>query len=108
MSVPEIPTGYTFTLKGIPTTYTVDADAGLDNIRIKEIPKIDLKIERLSVETENNIRIKEIPDIRAHVPSYYNFGVKFLGIEILTFSLCGESQVITEKYVPNKMEICKP
>ncbi len=107
MSAPSIPTNYNITLHGIPTTYTVTADAGLDEVRIKEIPRINLNVEKLNVDTESNIRIKEIPDVRAHVPSYYNLGVKLFGIEILTFSLCGESEIITEKYIPNEKEICR-
>jgi len=83
---------------GIPTDYNFKVDAGLDDIRVKEIPRI---------EVDTNIRIKELPETRTHVPMHFNFGVKLFGLEFLVFSLCGELQSITEKYIPNKWERCE-
>jgi hypothetical protein len=133
MPTPEvnIPTDYNIRIKEAPTTYTLIHDAGLEDIRIKEmetnssisiekIPRIEMesnnsisieKIPRIdlnsALRSDNNIRITEIPDIRAHVPMNFNFGVKLFGLEFLVFCLCGEMQVITEKYVPNKWERCE-
>lgn len=123
----SIPTSYSIT---VPTTYTVNTpdleeirikelpvinvNAGLDNIRIKEVPKIEVDTNstlnsdsRVALSSDNNIRIKEIPEIRAHVPMNFNFGVKFFGLEFLVYSLCGELQLITEKYIPNTWERCE-
>ena len=86
------------------------------NIRVKEIPKIQLEADTqskvdvsLDANTRSNVNVAltEIPDVRAHVPAHYNLGISLFGVEIVSFSLCGETQVITEKYTPKRMEICK-
>ncbi len=113
--------------------YGVDVDADLDNIhtwveklpefvsRVKELPRIELadvnsnirvkELPRIEIDAKTtstvNLAIKEIPDVRAHLPSHYNLGISIFGVEIVNFSLCGESQMITEKYVPKRMEICR-
>ncbi|MBL3591569.1 MAG: hypothetical protein JMN24_17565 [gamma proteobacterium endosymbiont of Lamellibrachia anaximandri] len=74
------------------------------NIRVKELPKIELEANTTSTV---NLAIKEIPEVRVHLPSHYNFGLTLFGVDVANFSLCGESQVITEKYIPRRMEICK-
>lgn len=113
--------------------YDLDVDADLDNMhmwvekipevvsRVKELPKIEFadintnirvkELPRIEIDATTtstvNLAIKEIPDVRAHLPSHYNLGISIFGVEIVNFSLCGESQVITEKYVPRRMEICR-
>ena len=88
----------------IPTNY----DIGLDDIHIREIPKMVLESNsNVNAATDSIIRIKEIPDIRAHMPIHMNFGFKILGFEIAALSMCGESQLITEKFVPNARERCE-
>lgn len=47
------------------------------------------------------------PEIRMRIPNYSQVSMKFFGIEILSFCLSGESQVITEPYVPNAYERCE-
>ena len=103
--------------------YGVDVDAGLENmhlsvdhlprielgdinsnIRVKEMPRIEIDANTTSTL---DISIKEIPDVRAHLPAHYNLGISVFGVEVINFSLCGESQVITEKYVPRRMELCR-
>lgn len=74
------------------------------NIRVKELPKIEIDA---TTDSTVNVAITEIPDVRAHVPAHYNLGISFFGVEVLNFSLCGESQLITEKYTPRRMEICR-
>jgi len=125
---------YTFKHKaknwgGDPLSVSVDAD--LDNVRVKEIAPVSLavtnipilrfdpidsnvnitNIPKIIIEADTrstlDVAIKEIPDTRAHVPSHYQLGVSIFGVEVLNFSLCGESQVITEKYIPRRMEICR-
>jgi len=83
---------------------TIKFDPIDSNINVTNIPKIVIEADTNSAL---DVAIKEIPDIRAHVPSHYNLGVSIFGIEVLNFSLCGESQMITEKYVPRRMEICR-
>ena len=83
---------------------TIKFDPIDSNINVTNIPKIVIEAD---TNSSLDVAIKEIPDIRAHVPSHYNLGVSIFGIEVLNFSLCGESQMITEKYVPTRMEICR-
>ncbi len=118
----------------LPTSYA--HDVGMSNVRVKEIPVLDSNIRIKEIpkmeinseatlnsdntirikeipeihtnsKTDSVIRIKEIPDVRTHLPAHYNIGIKILGFEIASFSLCGESQVITEKYKPNTYERCE-
>ena len=44
---------------------------------------------------------------RVHFPVNLRFGVSSLGLELLSFSVCGESMVIVEDYVPHKTEVCR-
>lgn len=51
------------------------------------------------------------PTLRIHLPVGLNFAFSFfplnvLGYDAATFSICGEQQVITEAYVPNRFERC--
>lgn len=111
----------------------VDVDAGLENMhlsveklpeivsRVKELPRIELadintnirvkELPRIEIDATTNstldISIKEIPEVRAHIPAHYNLGISLFGVEVVNFSLCGESQIITEKYRPRRMELCR-
>jgi hypothetical protein len=106
----------------------------LNDIHIKEFPKIELgeinvrvkEVPRLTVDSNvavtqlppinTNISIKEIPEIkfaltslpdtRVHLPANFNVGLSVLGVCLINLSLCGEAQIITEKYVPRRMELC--
>ena len=69
-------------------------DLGLDDIRIKELPRIDLRLETSMKPT------------RIHFPVNLRFGLQTLGLELLAFSVCGESMVVIEDYVPHKTEMC--
>jgi hypothetical protein len=121
----DIPSEYTI---HIGSDGTIQVDADLDNIRVKELPRLELgdinvrwkelpvvnlavkELPRIELTADTtstvNLAIKEIPDVRAHLPAHFDFGVSVLGFELLTFSICGEAQVITEKYVPRRMELC--
>ena len=74
------------------------------NISVKEMPRIEVDANTTSTL---DVSLKEIPDVRAHLPAHYNLGISIFGIEVVNFSLCGESQVITEKFVPRRMELCR-
>jgi hypothetical protein len=67
------------------------------SIAITEIPPINSNV---------SIAVTEIPEQRVHVPTHYQVGFSLFGIEIWSLSLCGETQVINEKYVPRRTEIC--
>jgi hypothetical protein len=124
MSAPKIPNPWT-----INTTTNLGGalDAGLDDIHIKEIGPIALTTtstvnsdSKLTSDSKvdlglDDIRIKELPRIelqvamkptRVHFPVNLHFGLSALGMELVAFSICGESMVIVEDYVPHKTEIC--
>lgn len=131
MSAPDIPTSYTVTSIA---TVGGSLDAGLDDIRIKEIAPVSLtststlnststvnSVSKLTSDSKvdlglDNIQIKELPRIdlqvamkptRVHFPVNLHFGLSSLGFPLLTFSVCGESMVVIEDYVPHKTEICR-
>jgi len=113
----------------IPTTYTINTnlgggvDIGLDDIRVTQLPLIRLATQS-SIKSDSkvdmgldNLRIREIAPIntsltlamkptRVHFPVNMHFGVGVLGVELLKFSVCGESMVVVEDYVPHKTELC--
>jgi hypothetical protein len=96
-----------------PSPYSIVADTGMD-ISIKEIPKMVLETNSnmttksaMAMTSDSVIRITEIPEIRAHMPVNLNFGLKIMGLEVMVFSICGEAQLITEKYAPNLRERCE-
>ena len=121
----------------IPTHYTIDSnidgsmDMGLDEIRIKELPKIELgKIvtdskltseSRLTSDSKvdmglDDIRIRELPKIqieasmkptRIHFPVNLKFGLCTMGTELVSFTVCGESMTVIEDYVPHHSEHCR-
>jgi len=95
---------------------------GNANIAIKELPPIVSTVTTLStvttsssvaiteippITTNLNIAVTEIPEQRIHYPAHYQLGFSLLGMEIWGLSLCGEAQVINEKYVPRRTEICR-
>jgi hypothetical protein len=82
----------------------IEFDEIISKISIEKLPTVVIDADTRSTL---DIAIKEIPDVRAHLPSHYNLGISIFGIEVVNFSLCGESQVITEKYQQRRMEICR-
>jgi hypothetical protein len=132
MSAPDIPTNYTMN-----TTVGGHLDMDLDEIHIKELPKIVMEtavkeLPKIVMETAikelpkiltesrmdlglDNIRVEKIAPIslelgmkptRISFPMYNKFCLSFLGLEVLTFSVCGESMIIIEPYVPRETERC--
>jgi hypothetical protein len=108
----SIPNTYWIHVDSNDKTFSVDAD--LDNIHIKELPTINLgdvnlrlkEIPEIKTVSRVDVAIKEIPDTRVHLPANYHVGLSVLGICLVKISLCGEGQIITEKYVPRRMELC--
>jgi hypothetical protein len=125
MSAPDIPTDYTFTV-----SVAGAVDVGADDIRVKELPLVRLdtirveaaikEIPKITIDSTvalglDNIRIKELPKVelefnlkptRAHYPSHYKFCGSLFGLEIFSFSVCGESMAIVEPYLPHATEMC--
>ncbi len=105
-------------------------DVGADDIRVKELPLIRFDtihlesaitaIPKITTESTvalglDDIRIKELPMIelefsvkptRVHYPAHYKFCGAIFGTEIFSFSICGESMMVAEPYLPHRMEIC--
>lgn len=114
MSVPSIPNAYTITMQPQPLQVGATVNAGMDDIRIREIAPITLNSDSKVTTTSRvemgdiRIRIVQIPSVRVHMPMHYDFGVSVMGMELLSFSLCGESMVITEPYRPGECEECLP
>lgn len=69
-------------------------DLGLDDIRIKELPPIDLRLQSSMKPT------------RIHFPLNITLAICGMGNELLSFSVCGESMVVVEDYVPHRTEEC--
>lgn len=70
---------------------------------------IGSQIDLLNLPHLSKQDIKDLltPEIRMHIPHYNQVCLKFLGLEVLTLCFSGESQVITEPYVPNAYEKCE-
>ena len=121
MSAPDIPQTYWFypQLSG-------SLDVDLDNIHVKEIPVVRLEAsikEIPKIVTDNtvslgldNIKVKELPTVqlevglkptRVHLPSHYKICASLFGVEIFSYSLCGESMAVTEPYVAHRTEACE-
>ena len=120
----SIPSNYSIRLGGL-SGGIVQIDSDLDNIHVKELPALELRVKEIPVMTINsnvavkelpvirldgktdlNISIKEVPETRMHLPAHYQIELSLFGFEILKVGFCGESQVINEKYVPRQTEIC--
>ena len=44
---------------------------------------------------------------RVHFPVNLHFGLSSLGLQLLNITICGESMIVVEDYVPHKTEICR-
>ncbi len=109
------------TVQGIPSVFSLGLTA-LPTIQLGTVPPITLEpltIEPLTINLGTippitleplslSVAITKIPSVRAHVPSNYCVGFSLLGIELFSIRLCGETQIITEPFIPNPCEICGP
>jgi hypothetical protein len=128
----EIPTSYNFTLTGgvdlgLEELKDMKLNAGLDNIKINNIPKItvdvglsDIRVKEFPkdpLKTDSNIRITQLPKIeldaqfsvkptRVHLPMDYRLSIGVMGYELLGFAFCGEGMVIAEEYKKHVTEGC--
>lgn len=67
----------------------------------------DSKIELLNLPRFTLDDIKDMMKVRIHIPNYSNVCFKVLGIEMFSICMGGETQVISEPYVPNSAERCE-
>ncbi|MFT5822249.1 MAG: hypothetical protein ACI8ZM_003505 [Crocinitomix sp.] len=67
----------------------------------------DSKIEIMNLPRFTLKDIKDMMSVRVRMPNYSNVCLKVLGVELMSVSMGGESQVITEPYVPNAAENCE-
>ena len=121
----NIPDHYTFDLGG-----TVDVgvtELPQINIGITQLPQIDIGITELpTINTSSSLAITQLPEIkfavtelppihlivgirptRIHLPTTMKFAVCAFGIEVLSFSTCGESMIVIEDYHPHAREQCR-
>lgn len=67
----------------------------------------DSKIEILNLPRFTLDDIKDMMKVRVRIPNYSNICVKMLGVEVLNVCMGGESQIITEPYIPTSAELCE-
>jgi hypothetical protein len=67
----------------------------------------DSKLEILNLPRFTLQDIKDMMKVRVRIPNYSQVCFKLLGQEIFSICINGESQVITEPYVPNAAERCE-
>ncbi len=116
--VKELP-DINFRAKELPTINMGDINSRVKelpdiNMRVKELPTITLdtnvavkELPQINSKMDLNIALKEIPDTRVHLPADFCLGLSVLGVQLVSLSLCGEAQVIIEKNVPHRLELCK-
>lgn len=136
MSGPDIPSTYTFKIKTDPdidmnttvggtlnTTGSVSMSIDPVTTIMKGDPDqpvttrsdvaMDLKnFPRLTLQDVYDLIDATRPRIRVRAPVQLNFGLSvfplsLLGVDALTFSICGEPQLIVQDYVPNAYERCE-
>jgi hypothetical protein len=67
----------------------------------------DSKIEILNLPRFTLQDIKDMMKQRVRIPNYSNSCFKVMGVEVFSFCMSGESQIITEPYIPNAAERCE-
>lgn len=65
----------------------IQADLGLDNI------KVDLGLDNVNVCL--GLAIKEFPEMQVQVPTRYELGFRFLGLNIFNFCFSGQTEFVT-------------
>jgi len=96
--LPRIEADTSLSIKELPRIESETA------VSVKEFPRIELDTTS-KVDASVNIVVKELPDTRVHLPAHYHVGFSLFGYEIWKLSLCGETQMINEKYVPRRTEL---
>jgi hypothetical protein len=107
---PEVTGNSNISVKEVPPL--ISTVTTISSVAITEIPPITSNLnvaitEIPPITTNLNIAVTQIPEQRVHFPAHYQLGFTLLGMEVWSLSLCGEAQVINEKYVPRRTEICR-
>jgi hypothetical protein len=85
---PDLPVGTRITGDpGMPVASTIDI-LNLPHLKLTDIKEI-LK-----------------PNVRMHIPNYQQMSFKILGVELFSWCLSGETEVIAQPYHPNRFEQC--
>ncbi|NOQ73882.1 MAG: hypothetical protein GQ574_17880 [Crocinitomix sp.] len=103
--------GVTATMDGGLTT-TLAGGIATDNVlTLRGDPaaplSTDSKIEIMNLPRFTLQDVKDMMSVRVRMPNYSNVCLKVLGVELMSVSMGGESQVITQPYVPNAAENCE-
>ncbi|WP_028063962.1 hypothetical protein [Solirubrobacter soli] len=88
---------------------TTDSKVRIDPLTTDSTVRIDPLTTNSSVRVEPldiGLSLDKIPDIRAHLPAHFSLCLRVLGVPLLSISLGGEAQVITEPYRPGPCERC--
>lgn len=67
----------------------------------------DSKVELLNLPRFTLQDIKDMMKVRVSIPNYSQVCFKIMGVELFSICMNGETQMITEPYVPNAMEKCE-
>lgn len=67
----------------------------------------DSKFEIVNLPRFTLADIKDLMKQRVRIPNYSTVCFKFLGLEVFNICMSGESQIITEPYIPNSAENCQ-
>ncbi|WGK64233.1 hypothetical protein [Croceiramulus getboli] len=135
MSTPKIPTSYTHNLNPIrPFDLDTQLSGGMD---ARHSGKLETELSGSvkneisgSLTTTNTLKltgdskepvateilnlprftlddIKDLMKQRVRIPNYSNVCFKMMGIEFFSICMGGESQIITEPYIPTAAERCE-
>jgi hypothetical protein len=97
---------------GIEFTNPIPLDISVTSLP-KTLPTFDIAVTQLPTITlapitinplDVSIRLKEVPSLRITIPVDYRVTFGLCGIELACIHFCGQSQIITEPYVPNPCE----
>ncbi|SHH91146.1 hypothetical protein SAMN04488109_6031 [Chryseolinea serpens] len=69
--------------------------------------RTDSKLEIMNLPRFTLQDIKDMMKNRVRIPNYQTVGFKLMGFELFSICMSGESQIITEPYVPNAAERCE-
>jgi len=83
---------------GVGVDLDGDLDVGLDEIRILELPTIEIAPLFLELGFRPT---------RVHFPVHLDFCFRLCGFDLMSLSVCGEAMTIIEDYHPHRTERCR-
>ncbi|MEK6153636.1 hypothetical protein WIW50_10270 [Flavobacteriaceae bacterium 3-367] len=78
----------------------VNVDMGLDNVNV------DMGLDNVNMCM--SFAIKELPSMKMQFPVNFDFGIRFLGLPLLNFGICGKAMVLTEENSKRLFQVPKP